>query len=110
MSETADKLAKMKETALAQLTKCGVSNVDNDQLDGYVNSLRTMVNNRDAVLVSGTDPSELETVYRNFVVKKCGVDDKEKGMKAVHAVAEKMKEINQKSRPAFYYMVANELK
>ncbi len=109
MSETADKLAKMKETSVAQLTQCGVTNIDHDQLDRYVKSLRTMVNNRDAVLVSGTDKAELETVYRNFVVKKCGVDDKEKGMNAVHAVAEKMKAIKQKSRPAFYYMVAHEL-
>ncbi|WP_271855818.1 DUF2853 family protein [Patiriisocius marinus] len=110
MSETADKLAKMKETAVAQLKECGVSNVDHDQLDGYVNSLRTMVNNRDAVLVSGTDKSELETVYRNFVVKKCGLDDKDKGMAAIQSVAEKMSSIKQKSRPAFYYMVAHELK
>lgn len=110
MSETAEKLAKMKETAVAQLKECGVSKFDHDQLDGYVNSLRTMVNNRDAVLVSGTDPAELETVYRNFVVKKCGVDDKDKGMKAINAVAKKMSGINQKSRPAFYYMVAHELK
>lgn len=110
MSETAEKLAKMKETAVSQLEACGVKNIDHDQLEGYVNSLRTMVNNRDAVLVSGTDAAELDTVYRNFVVKKCGVDDKDKGMKAIHSVAEKMSGISQKSRPAFYYMVAHELK
>jgi len=110
MSDTNEKLARLKETAVAQLKECGVSKVDHDQLDGYVNSLRTMVGNRDALLVSGTDKAELETVYRNFVVKKCDVNDKDKGMKAINAVAEKMSGITQKSRPAFYYMVAHELK
>ncbi len=110
MSETADKLAKMKQTAVAQLEQCGVNKINHDQLDEYVNSLKTMVNNRDAVLVSGTDPSELETVRRNFVVKKCGVEDKDKGMAAINVVVKKMSGINQKSRPAFYYMVALHLK
>ena len=110
MSDTSEKLAKLKEKSLAQLKECGVTNVNDEQLDGYVKSLRTMLGNRDALLVSGTDKAELETVYRNFVVKKCNVDDKDKGMKAITAVAEKMSGIKQKSRPAFYYMVAHELK
>lgn len=110
MSDTSEKLAKLKATSLAQLKECGVSKVDDSQLDDYVNRLRTMVGNRDALLVSGTDKAELDTVYRNFVVKKLGVDNKEKGMKAIHDVAEKMSGIKQKSRPAFYYMVAQELK
>ena len=80
MSDTSEKLAKLKETSLTQLKECGVSKIDHDQLDRYVNSLRTMVGNRDALLVSGTDKRELETVYRNFVVKKCGVEDKDRGM------------------------------
>jgi hypothetical protein len=109
MSDTSEKLAKLKETSLTQLKECGVSKIDHDQLDRYVNSLRTMVGNRDALLVSGTDKGELETVYRNFVVKKCGVEDKDRGMKAINAAASKMSGINQKSRPAFYYMVAHEL-
>jgi hypothetical protein len=110
MSETQDKLAKMKETAVKQLGDCGVSNIDHDQLDGYVNSLKTMVNNKDAVLVSAGDAVELETVRRNFVAKKLGVEDKDKGMAAVHAVAEKMSGIHMKSRPAFYYLVAHQLR
>lgn len=110
MTEAGEKLVKLKEKSLAQLKECGVSNVDDAQLDDYVNRLRTMVGNRDALLVSGTDKAELETVYRNFVVKKLGVDNKDKGMKAINDVATKMSAIKQKSRPAFYYMVAQELK
>ncbi|QCW99362.1 DUF2853 family protein [Aggregatimonas sangjinii] len=109
MSDRDDKLAALKATAVSQLKECGVSNIDHDQLDGYVNSLRSMVDNKDATLVSGSDESELETVYRNFVEKKLGVSDKEKGMSAIHKVADKMSGIRMKSRPAFYYLVAHEL-
>lgn len=109
MSDTADKLASLKKTAVKQLNECGVSNIDDDRLDGYVNSLRSMVNNQDATLVSGTDESELETVRRNFVEKKLGISDKEKGMAAIKKVAEKMSSIRMKSRPAFYYLLHSEL-
>lgn len=110
MSDLADKLAALKSTAVSQLKECGVSNIDHDKLDSYVNSLKSMVNNKDATLVSGTDESELETVRRNFVEKKLGVSDKGKGMGAINSVAGKMSGIRMKSRPAFYYLVQQELK
>ncbi|WP_273566305.1 DUF2853 family protein [Maribacter halichondriae] len=109
MSELADKLAALKSTAVKQLNECGVSNIDHDKLDGYVNSLKSMVDNKDATLVSGQDVSELETVRRNFVEKKLGVNDKDKAMKAINSVAGKMSGIRMKSRPAFYYLVQQEL-
>lgn len=109
MSERDEKLAALRATAVKQLNECGVSNIDNDRLDGYVNSLKSMVDNIDATLVSGTDESELETVCRNFVAKKLGVEDKDKAMAAVKSVAGKMSAIRMKNRPAFYYLVADEL-
>lgn len=109
MSDLADKLAALKSTAVSQLNECGVSSIDHDKLDGYVNSLKSMVDNKDATLVSGTDESELETVRRNFVEKKLGVSDKEKAMAAINSVAGKMSSIRMKSRPAFYYLVQQEL-
>jgi hypothetical protein len=109
MSDLADKLASLKSTAVSQLNECGVSNIDHDKLDGYVNSLKSMVNNKDATLVSGSDPSELETVRRNFVAKKLGVEDKDKAMAAINSAAGKMSSIRMKSRPAFYYLVQQEL-
>jgi len=109
MSDRDQKLAALKATAVSQLTECGVSNINHDQLDGYVNSLKSMVDNKDATLVSGGDPSELETVCRNFVAKKLGVEDKDKAMAAVNKVADKMSGIRMKNRPAFYYLVAQEL-
>ncbi|TMM53289.1 DUF2853 family protein [Maribacter algarum] len=109
MSDRDEKLAALKATAVSQLNECGVSNINHDQLDGYVNSLKSMVDNKDATLVSGSDQSELETVCRNFVAKKLGVEDKDKAMAAVNKVADKMSGIRMKSRPAFYYLVASEL-
>ncbi|WP_299429658.1 DUF2853 family protein [uncultured Maribacter sp.] len=109
MSELAEKLAKLKATAVSQLNDCGVTDIDQDKLDGYVNSLKSMVNNKDATLVSGQDASELETVRRNFVEKKLGVTDKDKAMEAIQSVATKMSGIRMKSRPAFYYLVQAEL-
>lgn len=109
MSDLNEKLAKLKATAVSQLNECGVSNIDHNQLDGYVNSLKSMVDNVDATLVSGTDQSELETVRRNFVEKKLGVTDKDKAMSAISNVAGKMSSIRMKSRPAFYYLVQKEL-
>ncbi len=109
MSDRAEKLAALKATAVKQLKECGVADINHERLDGYVNSLKSMVDNKDATLVSGQDKSELETVCRNFVAKKLGVEDKEKAMSAVTKVADKMSGIRMKNRPAFYYLVAEEL-
>ncbi|MRX64402.1 DUF2853 family protein [Maribacter luteus] len=109
MSDLAEKLAKLKDTAESQLKECGVTDIDQELLQTLVNRLRTMINNKDATLVSGKDASELETVRRNFVQKKLGITDKEKAMAAIHKVVEKMSGIRMKSRPAFYYLVQQEL-
>jgi len=109
MSDLNEKLSKLKNQAADQLSKCGVSNIDTDLLDTLVGRLRLIVDNKDALLVSGSDESELETVRKNFVVKKLGINDKEKGMGAVKNVATKMSGIKMKNRAAFYYMVQKEL-
>ena len=109
MSELAEKLAKLKSQAESQLKECGVSNIDDALLDKLVNNLRLIVDNKDAILVSGKDPAELETVRRNFVEKKLGVTDKDKAMSAITKVADKMSGIRMKNRAAFYYLVQKEL-
>ena len=109
MSELDEKLAKLKDQAVSQLNECGVSDIDNDLLDKLVGNLRLIVDNKDALLVSGTDPSELETVRKNFVVKKLGIEDKDKAMSGIQAVADKMSGIRMKNRAAFYYMVQKQL-
>ena len=71
---------------------------------------RLVIDNKDALLVSGTDDSELETVHRKFVEKKLGVEDKDKGMAAVKTVKVKMSGIRMKNRVTFYYLVQQELR
>ncbi|MFK8009250.1 MAG: DUF2853 family protein [Saprospiraceae bacterium] len=109
MSDVNEKLAKLKEQATKQLNDSGVLNIDNELLDTLVGRLRLIVDNKDALLVSGSDPSELETVRKNFVVKKLGMNDKEKAMSAINEVANEMKGIKMKNRAAFYYMVQKKL-
>ena len=109
MSQIEERLAELKEQATEQLKKCGVSKIDEPLLDTLVGRLRLIANNKDAIYVSGTDPSELDTVRRNFVVKKLNINDKDKAMTAIHSAADKMKGIKFKNRAAFYYMVQKEL-
>jgi hypothetical protein len=51
----------------------------------------------------------METVRKNFVVKKLGIDDQEKGSAAVTAVAKQMADSRMKNRAAFYYLVQKSL-
>jgi len=108
MSEAVEKFS---EQALAQLKEAGVSNINSEKLDTIIGRLKSIAGNRDAALVSGTDPAELETVRKNFVEKHCGVSDKDKGAAAVSAVAEQMggAGIKMKNRAAFYYLVQEKL-
>ncbi len=109
MSDLASKLAKLKEQAVSQLGLAGVTSIDHGLLDTLVGNLKLIVDNKDAILVSGTDPSELETVRKNFVVKKLGIEDKDKSMAAIEKVAKAMAGSRMKNRAAFYYMVQKEL-
>ncbi|MBX2824409.1 MAG: DUF2853 family protein [Gammaproteobacteria bacterium] len=109
MSEQAEKLAKFKADAEAQLALCGEKDIDDAVLSELVNNLRLVIDNKDALHVAGSDSSELETVRKNFVVKKLGVDDQEKGAAAVAAVAEKMSGSRMKNRAAFYYLLKRSL-
>lgn len=109
MSTLEEKLAKYKATATKQLTDAGIKKIDDAKLDVLVNRMKTMIDNKDATLVSTSDAAELETVRKNFVVKKLEVKDKDKGNEAINAVATKMKGVKNKNRAAFYYLVQEEL-
>ncbi len=104
MSDEQAKLDKLKANAEKQLKECGVTDIDDEVLSGLVNNLKLVIDNKDALAVAGSDPSELETVRKNFVEKKMGIDDKDKGTELVNAVAEKMSIIRMKNRAAFYYL------
>lgn len=109
MATNAEKMDKYKGDALKQLNNAGVNDVDMELLHSLAERMKSMLDNRDAVLVSVSDKSELETVRKNFVVKKLGVEDKDKAMTAIHAAGDKMKGDRNKNRAAFYYLVQKEL-
>ena len=103
-----EKLAKLIEKAESQIKEVG-SDVDSALVAEIAGRFKMMLDNKDAMLVSGTDPSEIETVRKNFVEKKLGVTDKEKGAAIVSKIAEKMSGIKMKNRVAFYYLIQKEL-
>jgi len=109
VSEQKEKLANYKSKALEQLEKAGEKDIDDAMLSELVNNLKLIVSNKDAAHVSGTDAKELETVRKNFIAKKLGVTDKEKGQAVCEAVAAKMSDSRMKNRAAFYYLCKKEL-
>ncbi|MEE9332829.1 MAG: DUF2853 family protein [Granulosicoccaceae bacterium] len=109
MSDLEQKLAKYKADAQAQLEKAGETDIDDALLSKLVDNMKLVIDNRDALAVAGTDPSEMETVRKNFAVKKLGIDDRDKATAAIQGVAEKMKDSRMKNRAAFYYLVQKAL-
>jgi len=109
MSDMEDKLQKYKDDATAQLGKAGEANIDDAILSELVNNLKLVIDNKDALYVAGSDPSEMETVRKNYVVKKLNIADQEKGAAAVTTVAKQMADSRMKNRAAFYYLVKKAL-
>jgi hypothetical protein len=62
--------------------------------------------NADSETVASSDPSELDTVKNNFLVKKLGLEDGPGLMAAIHAVIETYgKSERNKYRAVVYYML-----
>jgi len=93
------------EKYAAQLKTAGVP-VNKELLTKVTKGLGPANYKLDAMFVAASDKKELATVYKNFVVKKLGVTDEAKGMKAIMAVKEKMSGSRKKYRGAFYYILA----
>lgn len=109
MSSKEEKLAALIAKAEGQIKEAGEATVDSALVAEIAGRFSMMLDNKDAMLVSGSDPSELETVRKNFVEKKLGVSDKEAGQAVVSKIADRMSGIKMKSRVAFYYLVQKEL-
>ena len=66
--------------------------------------------NQDVSTVSCSDQSELDTVKKNFLIKKHGLADGDKLDAAISAVCEKMGKSNRnKYRAIFYYLLVENL-
>lgn len=85
--------------------------VDRPLLEKIGKSLGPSIYKRDAVLVAAGQKSELETIKKNFLIKKLGCKD---GPELDKALAKATKKIGQsrrnKMRPVFYYLLVKDLK
>ncbi len=96
------------EKYTGQLKKIGVP-VNKDLLEKITKGLGQSNYKLDAMFVAVSDKKELETVLKNFVMKKLACKDKEKGMKAICAAKEKMSTVRKKYRGVFYYILAKKI-
>ncbi|NNF19901.1 MAG: DUF2853 family protein [Flavobacteriaceae bacterium] len=80
---------------------------DMSLLENVAKGLGPAIYNRDASTVSGTDEKELETVKKNFLMKKLGMKDSPELMAGIKKVMEKYGSSERtKYRAVVYYMLA----
>ena len=85
--------------------------VDEDFLAIIVKNLGPSIYRKDAELVSCSDPKELDTVRRNFLTKKLGIDASKAVLDAaIQDVCEELKGVRTKYRATFYYRLAKKFK
>ena len=105
MSKFDEKLALYK----SEMEKLGLS-YDAALLTAVTKGLGPSIYKADAETVSGTDEKELETVKKNFLMKKLGFADSPKLDAAIAKVIEKIGKSNRnKYRAIFYYLLVKEL-
>lgn len=85
--------------------------VDEDFVAVIVKNLGPSIYKRDAELVSCSDPKELDTVRKSFLMKKLGIDASQGVLDAAIAdVCEELKATRTKYRATFYYALAKKFK
>ncbi len=85
--------------------------VNKDLLEKIVKMVGPANYQLDAMFVATSDKKELETVHKNFVMKKLKVDKEEKAHKVLEAMVEKLKDagVRKKYRAVLYYMLAKKI-
>jgi hypothetical protein len=102
MSRRDDLIAKYAEDLK---TKCKVT-PDVALLTKVTIGCGPAIYNADSATVAGTDPSELETVKKNFLMKKLGLPDSPALMEAIKAVIDTYgRSERNKYRAVIYYML-----
>ncbi len=85
--------------------------VDEDFLAIIVKNLGPSIYRKDAELVSCSDPKELDTVRKNFLIKKLGLEvSKDILNAAIKDVCEELQSTRQKYRATFYYSLAKKFR
>ncbi len=102
------KLDEKIELYTGEAKKLGIE-IDADLFKLVTKGLGPSIYKEDAQLVSCSQESELETVKKNFLIKKLGLENDEKLDAAIASVCEKMgSENNSKYRAIFYYLLVKE--
>lgn len=84
-----------------------VPNADTAIVDKMAATYRLALSDRDAALVSASDPEELKTVRENFLKKKLGLTEDDATLdSAIEAVLAQMKDGKPNPRLAVYYLLA----
>ncbi|MCK4562566.1 MAG: DUF2853 family protein, partial [Flavobacteriaceae bacterium] len=103
------KLQEKIDLYTSEAEKLGVQ-VETDLFKLVTKGLGPSIYKKDAEIVSCSQKSELETVKKNFLLKKLALEDGENLDAAIQAVCEKMGSSNKKKyRATFYYLLVKEL-
>lgn len=99
------KFEECMDTYKAEFKKMGVS-FDEGLLTSVAKGCGPSIYNADASKVSGSDQSELDTVKKNFLIKKLGLADSSKLDDGIAAVMDQMGKSNRnKYRAMVYYLL-----
>ena len=108
MGKFDDEIAKLKKE---MTDKLGIKRVDSKLLVAVAKSLGPSLYKEDSKRVSCSDKKELETVKKNFLIKKLGLKDAPKLDDAVKEVCTEMGAKNRnKYRAIFYYLLTKKMK
>jgi len=92
-------------------SKIGEDNPDVDLIRKIAQAAGPSIYNADAETVSSSSESEVETVKKNFVMKKLGITDEGKADEAINQVLEKYGKSNRnKYRVVVYYLLTKHFK
>lgn len=80
--------------------------VDETVVKAMEKAYRLVLSNADTASVAYSDPEELETVKKNFLIKKLGLTEADGLDEGIAAVGDKLKGVRRKSRLTVYYLLA----
>lgn len=102
------KLQEKIDLYTSEAEKLGIA-IDADLFKLVAKGLGPSIYKEDAELVSSSNKAELETIKKNFLIKKLGQEDSEKLDEAIQKVVDTLGSSNRrKYRALFYYLLVKE--
>ena len=103
------KLQEKIDLYTSEAEKLGIA-IDADLFQLVAKGLGPSIYKEDAELVSSSNKAELDTIKKNFLIKKLGQEDSEKLDEAIQKVVDTLGSSNRrKYRALFYYLLVKEL-